>query len=144
MPPRGYTSTQKGLPRPGAWITGPDPVRHKRYRRYKLAECQARHFAYDTQGRLVSPDQVWEVTFEQWEALIQSDPEGDSKYVCRRDRSLPWRIDNMVLLTRSEMSRRPKNHRRPHVPEGVRRYFKRHYQRQQEKKRLDQQPAAKL
>ena len=144
MPPRGYTSTSKGVPRPERWVTGPDPVRHRRYRRYKLAECQARAFAYDPDDRLVSPDQQWRVTFEQWEQLIQSDPDGDTKYVCRRDRSDCWHIDNMILLTRSEMSQRKKQHRRAYVPEGVKRYFKGHYQRQREKKKLDRAAALKL
>ena len=124
MPPRGYTSSSKGQQRPEVWKTGPDPVRHKRYRRYALAKCQAQHFHKDKQGNEYEA-QAWAVTWPEWESLILSDPEGDTKNVCRKDCSQPWRLDNMILLTRTEMLRRPKVGRRPYVPEGVRDYGKR-------------------
>jgi hypothetical protein len=114
MPPRGYTSSSKGIARPHLWSTGPDPVRHKRYKRYLLAGCQARHFR-----------QGWEITWPEWESLIQTDPEGDTKNVCRRDCTKPWTLDNMILLTRTEMLRRKKAGPRPHIPEGVRAYGRR-------------------
>ena len=102
-------------------------MRHKRYRRYALAKCQAQHFhkdPKDSQGRTYE-SQAWQVTWPEWESLILSDPEGDTKNVCRRDCTQPWRIDNMILLTRTEMLRRPKAGRRPYVPEGVKAYNKR-------------------
>lgn len=111
MPPRGYTSSSKGIARPHLWKTGPDPVRHKRYKRYLLAGCQARHFR-----------QGWEITWPQWESLMLSNPAGDHLNVCRRDTTQPWKLDNIVLLTRTEMLRRPKAGRRPHIPEGVKAY----------------------
>jgi hypothetical protein len=111
MPPRGYTSSSKGVLRPERWITGPDPVRHKRYRRYKLAQCQARHF-----------QQPFEITWPEWESVMLNNPAGDNLNVCRKDCTQPWRLDNMTLLTRTEMLRRPKVGRRPHVPEGVKAY----------------------
>jgi hypothetical protein len=135
MPIKGQPNKSRGLARPNAWVTGPDPLRHRRYRRYKLAQCQANNFAYNKAGDLVSPDQLWQVTFDQWEHLIQSDPDGDRKYVCRRDRSQCWRIDNMLLLTRSEMASRKKSHRRPYVPEEVQRYFHRIGQQRREQTR---------
>lgn len=114
MPPKGHTSKLKGQSRPQVWITGPDPVRHKRYRRYKLAQCQARHFR-----------QPFKVTWPQWEGLMLDNPAGDNLNVCRRDTTKAWSMDNIILLTRTEMLRRPKVAARPYVPEGVKAYGRR-------------------
>ena len=148
MPRKGQPNKSKGRPRPHLWLSGPDPVRHLLHKRWLLSGCQARSFAYDEAGVLVSPDQEWLVSFDQFATLFDGVPaeRHPDMRVCRRDRLLPWRLDNMVLMTRSEMSRRKKQrHRRAYVPEGVKRYHRKRYLAEMEKKRLDrsQDPVVK-
>lgn len=85
-------------PRPGAWVSGPDPEEHKRYRVYIQQKNQAQ---WRQEG--------WMITFEAWKDLWAASGEwfnrGREKgcyCMTRRDWSIPWTVDNAIIITREE------------------------------------------
>ena len=99
--PRG-----QGTPRPNArgqrpqvWLTGPDPVRHKKYLIW-------------TQQRNQAPwrEEGWSIPFDVWCDLWAQhwDQRGRRRgdyCMTRLDWSLPWTVDNVQVITRSEHAR---------------------------------------
>ena len=100
---KGRTLRSKGVPRPNSrhprphlWITGPDPVRHIKYRAYLQQKNQALWRSED-----------WHIDFESWLELWADkwDLRGRTKgsmCMTRIDWSLPWTLDNVHVITRSE------------------------------------------
>lgn len=93
--PRAPRPQSRG-PRPQIWLTGPDPVLHKKY----LTWLQQRNQA---QWR----DEGWHIDFEAWCALWAErwDQRGRQRgdyCMTRIDWSLPWTLDNVHVITRSE------------------------------------------
>lgn len=101
------TST-KGIPRPNtrgprpqAWVSGPDPDEHKKYRVFIQQRNQA-------QWR----DEGWTVTFEQWKNIWKQSGQWENRgrvrgtyCMTRRDWSLPWTVSNCIVITRTEHAR---------------------------------------
>jgi len=88
-------------PRPGAWITGPDPEEHARYRVYIQQRNQA-------QWR----EEGWNITFAEWKQLwadsgqwLNRGRERGHWCMSRRDWSLPWTRANAAVITREEHAR---------------------------------------
>lgn len=102
---KGRTLSTKGIPRPhtcgprpGAWITGPDPEEHKRYRTFIQQRNQAQ---YREEG--------WDISFEAWKQLWAESGQWDLRgrergHYCmtRRDWSIPWTVSNAQIITRQE------------------------------------------
>ena len=83
-------------PRPQVWRTGPDPVLHKKY----LTWLQQRNQA---QWR----DEGWTIDFDVWCGLWAEHWESRGRQrgdycMTRKDWSLPWTVDNVQVITRSE------------------------------------------
>lgn len=100
---KGRTISTKGIPRPHCrkprphlWITGPDPVLHKKY----LTWLQQRNQA-------LFRDEGWTIEFKDWLLLWQEHwhqrgRERGHYCMTRKDWSLPWTLDNVHVITRSE------------------------------------------
>lgn len=88
-----------GHPRPNAWITGPDPVRHKNYISFLRQKAQAN---FRNEG--------WQFTFEEWLDLwgdfisLRGRGRGCMTMV-RVDYALPWSKDNARIVDRLEHAR---------------------------------------
>jgi hypothetical protein len=83
-------------PRPQVWRTGPDPVLHKKY----LTWLQQRNQA-------LWRDEGWTIDFETWcglwaERWEQRGRQRGDYCMTRVDWSLPWTVDNVQVITRSE------------------------------------------
>ena len=88
-------------PRPDKWVTGPDPVEHKRYRVFIQQRNQA-------QWR----EEGWEISFEAWKQLWDESGQWENRgrarscyCMTRLDHRLPWSIDNVEIVTREQHSR---------------------------------------
>ena len=99
--PRAPRPWMRG-PRPDKWVTGPDPVEHKKYRVFIQQKNQAQ---WRGEG--------WEISFDAWKLLWDISGQWDNRgrarscyCMTRRDHTLPWSIDNTVIITREEHSRR--------------------------------------
>ena len=83
-------------PRPQVWVTGPDPVRHKKYMTWLQQRNQANW-----------REEGWSIDFEDWCRLwaehwpLRGRRRGDY-CMTRVDWSLPWTLDNVQVVTRSE------------------------------------------
>lgn len=82
--------------RPHIWKTGPDPVLHKKYKVYLQQRNQA-------QWR----DEGWDIDFASWCRLWADKWELRGRTrgtycMTRIDWSLPWTLDNVHVITRSE------------------------------------------
>jgi hypothetical protein len=98
--PRAPRPQSRG-PRPQAWITGPDPEEHKRYRTFIQQKNQA-------QWR----EEQWCITFEQWKQLWAESGQWHNRgrerscyCMTRKDVALAWTADNAVIITREAHSR---------------------------------------
>jgi hypothetical protein len=105
---KGRTLSTKGIPRPhtcgprpNSWKAGPDPVEHKRYQVWIQQKNQAQY-----------RDEGWDISFAEWKQLWdQSGHWADRGRVkgtwcmTRRDWSLPWTVDNAMVITREEHAR---------------------------------------
>jgi len=105
---RGRTLSTRGIPRPHtrgprpqAWVSGPDPEEHRRYRTYIQQKNQA-------QWR----EEGWSITFEAWKRLWHDSGQWANRgrerscyCMTRRDWSLPWTLDNVVIVTREAHAR---------------------------------------
>lgn len=98
--PRAPRPHMRG-PRPDKWVSGPDPVEHKRYRVFIQQKNQA-------QWR----DEGWEISFEAWKQLWADSGQWDNRgrarscyCMTRLDHHLPWSVDNVEIVTREQHSR---------------------------------------
>ena len=99
-------NTTKGIPRPNArgirphiWITGPDPVQHKKYLVWLQQKNQAQF-----------REEGWTIAFDVWVDLWgdlwhQRGRERGDYCMSRKDWSLPWTTDNVAIITRTEHAR---------------------------------------
>jgi hypothetical protein len=88
-------------PRPGSWISGPDPEEHKRYKIWIQQKNQAQ---YREEG--------WTISFEAWKQLWAESGQWFNRgrvkgtwCMTRRDWSTPWTVDNVIIVTREEHAR---------------------------------------
>lgn len=86
-------------PRPHVWVTGPDPVRHKRYIAFLRQKAQAN---FRGEG--------WQFTFEEWLAVWGDQielrgRERGSMTMVRIDYEYPWSKDNARIVDRMEHAR---------------------------------------
>jgi hypothetical protein len=93
--PRAPRPHQRG-PRPHRWVTGTDPVEHKKYRAYIQHRNQSNY-----------REEPWDITFEQYKQIWAErwDQRGRDKAsycMTRRDYNLPWTLDNVMIVTRRE------------------------------------------
>lgn len=98
--PRAPRPHMRG-PRPHAWVTGPDPEEHKRYRTFIQQKNQA-------QWR----GETWSIDFETWKRLwaesgqwYNRGRQRDCYCMTRRDHTEPWSVDNVMIITREQHSR---------------------------------------
>ena len=96
--PRAPRPNARG-PRPQVWVTGPDPIEHKKYRHWIQQKNQA-------QWR----DETWELSFEEWKELWgelwhQRGRERSCYCMTRIDRELPWSLKNTQVITRESHAR---------------------------------------
>lgn len=93
---RGVPRPNSRGPRPQVWKVGPDPVLHKKYLVYLQQRNQA-------QWR----EEGWDIDFASWCRLWADhwEQRGRTKgsyCMTRVDWSLPWTLDNVHVITRSE------------------------------------------
>jgi len=88
-------------PKPGAWITGPDPVEHKRYRVWIQQKNQAQ---YREEG--------WTISFADWKHMWAESGQWENRgrekgcyCMTRRDWSTPWTVENTMIVTREQHAR---------------------------------------
>jgi hypothetical protein len=98
--PRAPRPHMRG-PRPHRWVTGPDPVEHKKYRVWIQQKNQA-------QWR----EEGWTISFEQWKQIWDQSGQWDNRgrerscyCMTRRDSTLPWSVDNVHIITREQHSK---------------------------------------
>lgn len=96
---KGVPSPSKGKPRPQTWVTGTDPVVHKKYRVFIQQRNQAN---FRQEG--------WDIDFDRWTTIWGEmwDHRGREKgcyCMSRRDWSLPWTTDNVAIITREDHAR---------------------------------------
>jgi len=102
-PLRGRPSPLKGRSYPHLWRSGPDPEHHRWWRRWLLAQCQARYWG-----------QEWSLTWPQYLAHAETIPlsrqgrGGRGLCITRRDLTQGWHDHNIQVITRREMARRNK------------------------------------
>jgi hypothetical protein len=80
------------------WVTGTDPIEHKKYRVYIQQKNQA-------QWR----EEGWDISFESWKQLWEDSGMWESRgrergdyCMTRRDWSTPWTRANAQIITRQE------------------------------------------
>jgi len=95
--PRAPRPNARG-PRPQSWVTGPDPVEHKKYRIWIQQRNQA-------QWR----EEGWTISFEEWKQLWDESGQWHNRgrerscyCMTRIDRELPWTPDNVQIITREQ------------------------------------------
>jgi hypothetical protein len=98
--PRAPRPEMRG-PRPHQWVTGPDPVEHKKYRTWIQQRNQAQ---WRQEG--------WTISFDEWKLLWDISGQWDNRgrarecyCMTRRDVTMPWSIDNVQIITREQHSR---------------------------------------
>ena len=96
---KGQPHPGRGFVRPGAWVTGPDPVVHKKYRVFIQQKNQANY-----------REEHWTLTFEDWcelwaEHWDERGRERGQYCMSRQDWSLPWNKKNTIVITREEHAR---------------------------------------
>lgn len=85
-----------GYPRPSVWITGPDPVTHRKYQVWLQQKNQAN---FRNEG--------WDLPFdtwcEMWEEHWHERGRASQEYcMTRTDYELPWTKENVEVVTRKE------------------------------------------
>lgn len=102
-PLRGKPSPLRGRSYPHLWRSGPDPDHHRWWRRWLLAQCQARYWG-----------QEWSLTWPQYLRHAQTIPlsrqgrGGQALCITRRDIEQGWHDHNIEVITRTQMARRSK------------------------------------
>jgi hypothetical protein len=86
--------------RPNAWITGPDPETHIKYRAFIQQRNQANFRNED-----------WQLTFDQWcdiwgDRYAQRGRRRGQLCLTRCDYELPWTVDNVEIMERRDHNRR--------------------------------------
>lgn len=101
-PPGGYNPriprpNARG-PRPQTWVTGPDPVEHRRYRIFIQQRNQA-------QWR----EEGWTISFEDWKQIWDQSGQWHNRgrergcyCMTRKDVYEPWTPENVHVITREE------------------------------------------
>ena len=94
-----------GKKRPHLWVTGPDPVLHKKY----LVWLQQRNQA-------LWREEGWHIDFETWCRLWGDLWHNRGRHrgdycMTRLDWSLPWTVDNVHVVTRTEHAKKQGNAR---------------------------------
>ena len=82
--------------RPGAWVSGPDPVTHRKYRAFIQQRNQANYRG-----------EPWDLTFEEWcgvwgERFDQRGRRKGQLCLTRTDYTQPWTLSNVELLERRQ------------------------------------------
>jgi len=85
---------------PHTWCTGPDPRRHRHYRKWHSARAQAHHRGIE-----------WALTFEDWleiwgDALDAVGRSNQNLCLARTDQDQGWIPGNVSVTTRREHCRR--------------------------------------
>ena len=88
-----------GKKRPHLWVTGPDPVLHKKY----LVWLQQRNQA-------LWREESWHIDFSDWCAIwgdlwLVRGRERGHYCMSRKDWGLPWTVDNVHVITREAHAR---------------------------------------
>lgn len=96
MPAKGWPGPNKGGTRPHTWVSGPDPIVHKKYLTWLQQRNQA-NFRGET----------WELTFESWcekweEHWHLRGRQKDDYCMTRHDVEGPWDDVNTIVITRKE------------------------------------------
>ena len=95
----GKSGTGLG-PRPNAWCTGPDPLRHEQYTQFLRQRAQAR---FRKEG--------WEIEFDEFCTIWGTDwchrgRASEELCMTRDDYDLPWHKNNVTIVPRHEHVRR--------------------------------------
>lgn len=93
---KGHPNPAKGRLRPHIWVTGPDPVIHKKYRVWIQQKNQAQ---WRGEGWTISFEKWCEIWADHWH--LRGRETGDY-CMSRLDWSLPWTADNVAIITRHE------------------------------------------
>ena len=98
--PRAPRPHMRGI-RPGAWVSGPDPEEHRRYRTFVQQRNQANW-----------REEGWTISFEDWKRLWAESGRWPNRgrergdyCMTRRDWSTPWTVENAQIITRQEHAR---------------------------------------
>jgi len=94
MPAKGQPNPKKGTKRPHIWLTGPDPVRHKRYFIWLQQKNQAQF-----------REEGWDLSFDRWleiwgDKIEKRGRTRDSYCMTRKDPFKPWTEDNVQVIER--------------------------------------------
>lgn len=93
------TRTKGRITNPAKWFSGPDPILHDWYNKWLKHRCQCvfRKEAYELSWEDFKS--VWFPTdgSEPWKSRGRS---VDSLCLIRKDTALPWRRDNVEIVTR--------------------------------------------
>ena len=87
-------------PRPHTWRAGPDPVLRKQYRAWVQTRTQA-----EWRG------EIWRIDWAEWQHIWAGQwhlrgRTAQSLCITRRDMSLPWTLQNAILITRRQHGQR--------------------------------------
>ena len=89
-------------PRPGMWVTGLDPVEHKKYRVFIQQRNQANF-----------RKEEWTMTFAEWKSVWDQSGQWENRgrtkdtfCMTRLDVEKPWTVDNAIIVTRHDHARR--------------------------------------
>ena len=93
-------------PRPHVWVTGPDPLVHKKYRAFIQHRNQSNY-----------RNEPWDLTFDEYcdiwgELWWQRGREKDCYCLTRQDYSGAWTRSNVEVITRKEHNQRQIQHGR--------------------------------
>lgn len=94
--PRPHTRGQ----RPQIWVTGPDPVRHEKFRVWTQQRNQA-----------LWRGEAWQIDFDTWveiwgDAWASRGRERGTLCMTRRDWEQPWCRENVQIVTREDHAQR--------------------------------------
>lgn len=86
-------------PRPHLWLTGPDPIRHAKYRVWLQQRNQAQ---FRGEGWHIPFDAWCDIWGDRWDLRGR---ERGSLCMTRRDWAEPWTLDNVIIVTREQHAR---------------------------------------
>lgn len=95
-PTKGIPRPHTRHPRPHTWVTGPDPVLHKKYLVWLQQKNQANF-----------REEGWSIDFAAWvdlwgEHWHNRGRERGDYCMSRKDWSRPWTLENVAIITRTE------------------------------------------
>lgn len=88
------------MPKPGAWITGPDPRRHVMYHNWARHRAQAHHRKEPWHLDFATWSEIWGDLFERRGRTRES------FCMTRTDLSGGWTVDNVMIVTREQHAQR--------------------------------------